>query len=202
VAVGDRHTCAIVGGALSCWGSNSFGQLGDGNGGTGIRANLPEEVIASGVVAVATGAAHTCAIADDGAGPEVRCWGANSEGQADAGDNNGAFTTPHPVDLGTIPAPALVSAGRAHTCVLAPGVASGATCFGANDSSQLGGPATTRGVLSPPLPPATSITSGYNHSCVLLTTGGVSCWGSNDAGQLGRGSFGGSSGAPALVSGR
>ena len=122
--------------------------------------------------------------------------------QADAGDNSGVFTTPHPVDLGAVPAPALASAGRAHTCVLAPGVSSGATCFGANDASQLGGPATPRGVVSPPLPPATSIASGYNHSCVLLSTGGVSCWGANDDGQLGRGTFGGSSGAPALVSGR
>jgi alpha-tubulin suppressor-like RCC1 family protein len=199
LAVGDRHTCAIVGGELLCWGSNSFGQVGDGSG---ERQALPRQVIPTGVLAVATGAAHTCAVADGGAGAEVLCWGSNSEGQSDAGDNNGSFTTPHRVDLGAVPAPALASAGRAHSCVLAPGVTSGVTCFGANDASQLGGPATTRGVVRPPLPPATTIASGYNHSCVLLSSGGVSCWGANDDGQLGRGTSGGSSGAPALVSGR
>jgi alpha-tubulin suppressor-like RCC1 family protein len=199
VSVGDRHTCAVAGGALLCWGSNGAGQLGDGSG---VRQPLPRQVVASGVLAVATGAAHSCAIADSGSGPAVLCWGSNTEGQADGGHDSAPFPTPHAVDLGPIPPPALASAGRAHTCVLAPGFANGVTCFGANDASQLGGPATPRGATSPPLPPASLVTSGYNHTCALLATGGVSCWGANDAGQLGRGSSGGSSGAPALVSGR
>ncbi len=29
-AIGESHTCAILDGALMCWGSNDFGQLGDG----------------------------------------------------------------------------------------------------------------------------------------------------------------------------
>ncbi|MFT3914562.1 MAG: hypothetical protein QM704_10725 [Anaeromyxobacteraceae bacterium] len=203
LAVGDRHTCAVVAGQVLCWGADSSGQAGNGEP----RANvdLPVVALASGATAVAAGAAHTCAIAPAAGGSGVLCWGANLEGQADGGTNlEAAYTAPHAVSLGDIPAPALVSAGRAHTCVLAPGVQDGATCFGANDSGQLGvAPGSfNRGIGRPALPPAAQIVSGYRHNCALLADGGVVCFGANDLGQLGRGATVSASEVPAPVSGR
>jgi len=203
LAVGDRHTCAIVGGAVFCWGADGSGQAG--NGEPRLNVNTPVKPVDAGAVAVAAGAAHTCAIVPPAGGNGVLCWGANLEGQADGGTNlEASYTSPHAVSLGDVPAPSLVSAGRAHTCVLAPGVADGATCFGANDSGQLGAPAGSfnRGIARPALPAAERIVSGYRHNCALLADGGVACFGANDAGQLGRGTTGGASELPALVSGR
>jgi len=200
IAVGDRHTCAIAGGAVHCWGDNELGELGDGSG-----ANRPSPVlaVASGAQAVAAGAFHTCAVVDPGPGAEVQCWGGNSDGQSDAGLNTQAsFATPHTVDLGTAPTPTRIAAGRAHTCALAIGVADGATCFGSNTSSQLGGPPAVLGLATPDLPLAFDLAAGSAHGCALLSDGGVMCWGANDRGQLGRGTSGPSSGTPALVSGR
>jgi len=200
LSVGDRHTCAIAGGALYCWGDNQLGQVGDGSG---TDQSAPALAVGAGALQVAAGAFHTCAVVDPGAGAEVQCWGGNSDGQSDAGQNTQAsFATPHTVDLGSAPTPSRLAAGRAHTCVLATGVADGATCFGSNTSSQLGGPPAALGIGTPELPSSDDVAAGSAFGCALRSDGGVACWGANDRGQLGRGAAGSSSGTPALVSGR
>ena len=76
LSAGGSHTCVILaGGAVSCWGSNNRGQLGDG---TTMQRGTP--VTTSGVTAleVACGALHSCARRADGS---VRCWGANGSGR-------------------------------------------------------------------------------------------------------------------------
>ena len=79
------HTCVIIKstGAVQCWGSNDYGQLGNGSTSTtpiGVaNATTP---IASGAVAIAAGERHTCAMKNDGT---VWCWGYNGSGQI--GDN-------------------------------------------------------------------------------------------------------------------
>jgi alpha-tubulin suppressor-like RCC1 family protein len=43
IASGDSHDCAILeGGAVVCWGSNGFGQLGDG---TTVDSSAPVSVV-------------------------------------------------------------------------------------------------------------------------------------------------------------
>jgi alpha-tubulin suppressor-like RCC1 family protein len=72
------HTCALHGdGTVSCWGSNTNGQLGlDRSGTTG---ELPSKVPGlSNIVALAVGGDHTCALPEAGA---PCCWGYNGWGQ-------------------------------------------------------------------------------------------------------------------------
>ncbi len=51
VATGDSHTCAVMsGGSVKCWGSNSSGQLGDGQGGFMVESLVPVDVVGLGSV--------------------------------------------------------------------------------------------------------------------------------------------------------
>ena len=78
IAAGSRHTCALsIGGGVKCWGSNYFGQLGDG---TTTRRRTPANVsgLASGVKTISTALYHTCALTSGGG---VKCWGWNAYGQ-------------------------------------------------------------------------------------------------------------------------
>ncbi|MBK8049785.1 MAG: RCC1 repeat-containing protein [Anaerolineales bacterium] len=75
---GSAHTCALtIAGGVKCWGSNQYGQLGDG---TLNARHLPVDVIGltSGVKAIAAGSYHTCATTDADA---VLCWGGEQFGQ-------------------------------------------------------------------------------------------------------------------------
>ena len=66
VAAGSNHTCALTSvGAVKCWGSNEFGQLGDG---TNTNSTAPVNVIGhtTGVVAISSGADHACAVSAGG----------------------------------------------------------------------------------------------------------------------------------------
>ena len=76
VAAGSGHACAVSsGGQVWCWGSNAYGQLGDGS----VLASGPGEVagITTGRL-LASGWRHTCAALDGGG---VKCWGDNGLGR-------------------------------------------------------------------------------------------------------------------------
>jgi alpha-tubulin suppressor-like RCC1 family protein len=76
---GGEHKCAILDDkSLKCWGSNDFGNIGDG---TLQDKSTPTTIsVGSGrtALAVSCGKQHTCAILDD---DSVKCWGYNFEGQ-------------------------------------------------------------------------------------------------------------------------
>ncbi len=196
VAAGERHTCAVVAGAVLCWGANASQQLG----GQPTSPGQPVQALGSGATAVATGRAHSCAVVGPAAGG-LQCWGQNADGQV-----NGAAGSP-PTQATAIAAPVgsmqptAVAGGRAHTCALAGG-ANGMICFGANLLSQLSGAPALTGRVAPPLAAAQAVAAGYDHTCALLSDGGVQCWGANDRGQVGMGQAGGAVPSPTYVSGR
>jgi alpha-tubulin suppressor-like RCC1 family protein len=200
IAVGDRHTCALASGAVRCWGENTADELGTG---AGPDSATPLTAIASGASAVATGAAHSCAITGDAPGQVLACWGLNGSGQVNGG-TDAPGTVPVPLAPALPPGvhPSLVAAGGAHTCALTPGVDGGLVCFGANAQSQLGGPAAPRGMVEVPLAAAQAVAAGFAHTCAILSDGGVQCWGADDHGQLGTGAAGPASATPSYVSGR
>lgn len=194
VAAGGRHTCALAGGGVWCWGANESGQLGDT---TNTQRTSPVQVLGmTGATAVATGLSHTCAATPS----KLWCWGSNLSGQVDPASPASSFTAPQAPNLGGGFLPSAVAAGRAHTCGLEP--PTGLKCFGANNAGQLTG--STSKVDVTLLAPGTAgeIAAGGDHTCALTGDGGIQCWGANDRGQLGNGQTGPPVATPAYVSGR
>jgi len=193
ISSGNEHTCAILDdGTVSCWGSNEWGQLGDG---TNYRRNTPNQTSSLGTgrtaVAISSGNYHTCAILDDGT---VSCWGNNPGGQLGDGTNTDQYTPTQTSSLGTGRTAVAITAGYSHTCALLDD--SSVSCWGYNGDGQLGdGTNTDRGPSNQTSSlgtgrTAVAISSGASHTCALLDDGTVSCWGGNYVGQLGDGTGG------------
>jgi len=184
IAAGAFHTCALNSdGGVRCWGSNGYGQVGDGSM-TDRSAPVAVSGLTSGVVAIATGQYHTCALTSGGG---VKCWGFNGSGELGDGTSTDSST---PVDVSDLPSGvAAISSGGAHTCALT--ISGGIKCWGWNGLGQLGdGTKTDR---STPVDASTSannsvvVTTGFMHTCAETGSGGVRCWGYNHNGQLGDG---------------
>ncbi len=80
LAVGARHTCAVAGtGAVTCWGSNEWGQLGRSDA---YLVGVPATIDGLTVDNITAGDAHTCAQALGGAS---WCWGFDEVGQVSGG---------------------------------------------------------------------------------------------------------------------
>lgn len=184
ISAGGFHSCAVTStGVPSCWGSNSFGRLGDG---TSTASPTPVRVSSAGISFVSAHAgsfAHTCGVATNG---DAYCWGRNDEGQLGNATTTSS-TTPVRVQGLTNPF-AVVSPGNSHTCGLLAGLSAGAAyCWGFNGSGAVGdGTTTTR--TQPALVSSTydfvAITAGVGHTCGIRAAG-AACWGNNGDGQLG-----------------
>jgi alpha-tubulin suppressor-like RCC1 family protein len=190
VAAGSEHTCALLSnGTVSCWGANSFGQLGDGT--TTFRST--PQVIAglTGVTALGSGAGyhHTCVVRTGG---NIRCWGSNADGELGTGTASPQQTTPVSV-VGVTGAVAVATGGgggREHTCALLSGGT--VSCWGSNVFGELGiGNVSTDPRPNPTAVPGltgvTGIACGESSSCALLGNGTMRCWGNNADAQLGNG---------------
>jgi alpha-tubulin suppressor-like RCC1 family protein len=193
LAAGNDHTCALLsGGSVKCWGSNDYGQLGTGDSGSGKGQATPVAVSnLSGVLAVAAGEAHTCALLSGGG---VKCWGYNSGGQLGNGKSGPGEDQAAPVAVSNLSGVTAVTAGKFHSCAL---LSSGSVkCWGENDHGQVGNGElgdgkyqSTPGNVSN-LSGVAAVNARGRHSCALLVDGSVKCWGWNDWGQLGNGESG------------
>ena len=178
---GSQYSCAVVNGAVKCWGAGAQGSLGNG---AADDANAPVQVagLTSGAQGVATGGRHSCAIVSG----QVYCWGSNSNGLLGLDPNSSSGSTT-PVSISLVGNTQAIAVGGSHTCVLNGGSVS---CWGFNGFGQLGNNTTTDSYI--PVQPVgfgsnvEAIASGGNHTCAIAN-GGLLCWGSNSSGQLGDG---------------
>ena len=214
IAAGHQHTCAIdTAGRLYCWGLGHDGRLGidprdalDDCGGLECDGSPRPSPTLTGVMDVAVGETHTCALLTDG---RVRCFGADVLGQLARGSADGEpHPTPVTVELDQVHD---LAAGEFHTCITR--WDGSVWCWGLGQRGQLGVdpstlerciadgsvfyqlevadgdpvPCATRPVQVPGITDAEEIAAGAFHTCVTRSGGGVACWGAGSEGQLGHG---------------
>jgi alpha-tubulin suppressor-like RCC1 family protein len=166
VHAGDDFVCAVHGtsGQVACWGSDRYGQLGDGTtSATPVLTPQPVPNLAN-VVELSAGRQSVCARVvppSPSRPPAVVCWGAGFGSK---------LTVVGPQDA------VQVSTGELTACALMakPGTIE---CWGGN------GNATTL----PGISDAVQVGLGRGYGCAVRSTGEVMCWGANDQGQLGIG---------------
>lgn len=183
VTAGGFHSCVLMlGGIVECWGSNDFGELG--NGAASQFGNpMPGPVSSlTSVAQVVAGPRTNCARLTDGT---ARCWGDGTKGQL----GNGAWVaSPLPVPVSRLTDVTDISVGYAFACARTS--AGSVKCWGDNKSGQLGNgtydpspePVEVQGITT-----ATQVAAGYDFACARLSDGSVRCWGNNYSGQLGDG---------------
>jgi RHS repeat-associated protein len=201
IAAGGDHTCALSAAKhVYCWGTDYYGQLGNGSTTNSSTPLEVEGVTGLGdlgtVSAISAGYDHTCALSTT---KSVDCWGTDYYGQLGNGTSAPAASeTPVAVigvggtgNLGTVSA---ISAGGWHTCVLT--ASKTVDCWGWDwkgtvgngRTTPIGTPVEVEGVGgSGYLATVTAISAGAYQSCGLQSTGHLSCWDRNEFGQLGDG---------------
>ncbi len=181
LSVGRFHSCAVHGGKVSCWGTNSSGQLGVTSGARAVPFEVPLNATAT---MVAAGEGHSCALIQGGS---IRCWGRNSSGQSSGTAGSGSqIRTP---DLSGKTATA-IAAGDEHSCALLSDQT--VACWGSNFRGQLGNGTRTdanQPVVVPNLTGVTALVAENDRTCVLAGDGELHCWGSNRFGDLGDGAL-------------
>jgi alpha-tubulin suppressor-like RCC1 family protein len=198
VVTGDRHSCALlVTTRVYCWGEGDEGRLGT-YGVSGVDRPRPILEVSlhkeefDGVVQIAAGWAHTCALLDTS---EVACWGRSTSGQIGNGSLNPA---PYPrfvlarTGNARLTGITSIAAGAFHTCArMRDGTA---RCWGENEGGGIGdGTFTDRrrpavvlaATGSAPLRGVVALTGGASSTCALVQGGQVRCWGYNASRQLG-----------------
>jgi alpha-tubulin suppressor-like RCC1 family protein len=195
ISKGGNHCLALCSdGTIAAWGSNQYGQLGDG---TTTTTDIPVAVKGGAmygkkVIAVTTGLYHSMALCSDGC---LLTWGNNSAGQL--GNNTTANSTQPVVVSGkgvlrgkTIKA--LSQGAELHSVVIC---SDGTVAtWGSNSNGQLGRSSSLGGLLTPETvdmggelagKKVVSISSGWRHNIAVCSDGTVVTWGDNSYGQLG-----------------
>lgn len=174
-ASGAGFTCTARQTVVTCWGQNTYGQLGTG---MASEDHYYSFEVDEPVLRLVAGADFACA----SSATSVTCWGDNRWKQA--GDSDIRILPPT-----TLPALSPIdglTAGNIHACVLSEG---NIVCWGSDYSGQLGSGAQGEqgaGLTEIALPagqiPQDIYASGFT-TCAH-TEADLVCWGANDEGRI------------------
>ncbi|RYZ99686.1 MAG: T9SS type A sorting domain-containing protein [Sphingobacteriaceae bacterium] len=178
LAAGTNHSLLIKSdGSLWAWGSNNFGELGDG---TNFHKTTPIQVGTENNWRTISAYSHSVAIKSDGT---LWSWGNNNYGQLGIGS---ALNRNVPTRVGVLNTWKTVSAGYFHTAAIK--TDGSLWTWGYNDSGQLGDASNTN--RSSPVQVGTdnnwlSVSAGWYHTLAIKADGSLWAWGNNEYGQLG-----------------
>ncbi|MBE3551165.1 MAG: hypothetical protein IMX03_08080 [Brockia lithotrophica] len=208
VAAGWGHSLAVKkDGTVWAWGSNSWGQLGNGRVGGSSATPVQVEGLTD-VVQVAAGGEYSLAVKKDGT---VWAWGANWHGQlgnsqVEVGWEGHSAT---PVQVEGLTDVVQVAVGVYHS--LAVKKDGTVWAWGSNSWGQLGNSKVKVGLgyatysVTPVqvegLTDVVQVAAGGNHSLAVKKDGTVWAWGYNGSGELGNGQAGDYSATPVQVEG-
>jgi alpha-tubulin suppressor-like RCC1 family protein len=174
LGTGPDFACALTtAGTVRCWGSNAYGQLGDGSTAGSLQPVTVKGL--EGVTALAVGYDYACAL--DTAGG-VHCWGRNDRGQLGDGSQDNSAVPVTVTGLGG--AVTAITAGHFTTCAL---IVTGAIqCWGDGTYGELGN-GTTAGAVTPTAVTglggtATAIAASMTRNTVCaVVAAALRCWG-------------------------
>ena len=188
---GDSFCVVLQNGKMSCWGSNTSGQLGyDVDGGS--FSATPQ--ILSGLASVTSasiGDGNTCARVENG---DVFCWGAPELVNAGMADSDGGLTEPvsQPTRVSAVPAAKSIAVGTGFACATASD--GSLSCWGKNANRELGRGSSTSDTIEPPAKAllvkqaVATVVPGVGRTFAITPSGDLLSWGSG--GMYGRDDWG------------
>jgi alpha-tubulin suppressor-like RCC1 family protein len=171
---------ALLLAATGCSSAGAGGPQGTGGGAAGGAGGASGSGTPLHGAAIAVGAAHSCAVLENGG---VACWGDGARGQLGDGASGTGYHRGQPAKIAGLTGVTLLRAGGDTTCAV---IAGGAVvCWGDGAFGQLGDGTAADGHLSAVPVPVSGLmgvvdlgVSGEN-ACAALTDGTVRCWGRN-----------------------
>jgi alpha-tubulin suppressor-like RCC1 family protein len=195
MSTGTQHTCARKpDGSIWCWGSNFYGEVGDGT--STYRLVPVQTMLGASAFAVSGGSDGSCALIADGS---VQCWGADDYdlGFVVHATNLLPYQIPLGVSASLVSGPTIntyivgdVAFTTYHTCIR--GTDGSLWCWGHNPFGELGD-GTTVDALDHAVHvtalgnSVVSVATGAGYTCITKTDRSLWCVGMNSYGTLGDG---------------
>ncbi len=178
VVVGGFQSACVVrsNNSVSCWGDNSFDELGNPLAANPQLTPFPVAGLPWRVTSIAAGWDDACAILVPlWGGRLVYCWGGSDQGRLGGGS---IWHGPTPVEVSQFDGATAVAMGDRHACVLMPPDGR-VLCAGNNTRGQLGnGTITSSSTPVQALTGAKAIAAGGDTTCAIVGNDSqLECWG-------------------------